>query len=154
MPKRWEDKYAFAIVRNPYDRLISAWKMLTKGTDFIEHQSDISLHDFVDIAMDESIPCNKERGARSFEVNIRHHTVLQSDPFLCLDAADYIGRFEELQSSIDAIFNTLNKTPVQLPKMNKSKHEHYTVYLDSDKELKKKVDKFVLPDLERFNYKY
>ena len=61
MPKRWEDKYAFAIVRNPYDRLISAWKMLTKGTDFIEHQSDISLHDFVDIAMDESIPCNKER---------------------------------------------------------------------------------------------
>ena len=45
---------------------------------------------------------------------------------------DFIGRFENLQGDYDTLCDTIGKPRVQLPHLNKSKHDHYAKYYDDE----------------------
>lgn len=156
VPDEWMQYFRFAFVRNPYDRLISAWKMFTKGMDESvwkypeDGNPDLTLKQFLDIATDESIPFNLPRRTQ-FEVKLRHHAIPQTHPFNCVDKANFIGRFESIEKDFKEICDHLGLEG-ELPHWNKTSHTEYRQYYDET--TKKIAAEFYAEDLSRFGYEF
>lgn len=155
IPEEWAHCYKFAFVRNPFDRLISAWKMFTDGMENTkwkypaDAKPNISLENFLDIVRDESIPYDGLR--TTFERKIRHHTLPLTHPFHCLDQADFIGRFESLNSDFLEVCKKLGAEG-ELPHMNRTQHSSYQDYFDRN--TIKITQTIYQDDLTRFGYSF
>ena len=156
VPIAWQKHFAFCFVRNPFDRLVSAWKMFTHGMSKSnwEYPSDgnpkLSLREFLDIVIDESIPFD---GARAtFEEKIRHHTMPQTHPFHCIEHADFIGRFESLKSDFEVVCDKLGIAG-PLPHWNQTiPTDDYREFYDL--QTLKIAREFYADDLREFGYAF
>ena len=158
VPNEWMPFFKFAFIRNPYDRLISAWKMFIQGmTNSIWKRPDdmpnscfLSLADFLEIVTDESIAYGAER--RTYKEIIRHHTIPQTHPFNCLGHANFVGRFERFEEDLGTIFEKLGLPLLQIPHWNKTTHDHYTSYYD---EKTRAISReFYREDLDSLGYEF
>ena len=149
IPDTWEYDIAFCFVRNPYDRLISAWKMFTEGTSRggVENPG-LTLEDFLRIVTDDRIVYDHRRS--TYEERIRHHTIPQTHPFNCLQLADLIGRFESLQDDFDRICRRLKIGPVRLPVLNVSRHRQSMEYFSDESRCL--VQEYYRQDFEQLGY--
>ena len=87
IPPEWGSCFAFAFVRHPLDRLVSAYR------DFSQYRGfKGSLASFFDIVSDESIIYDERRS--TLAERIRHHAIPQTHPFNCLQLAAFVGRYE------------------------------------------------------------
>jgi len=154
IPDAWQKHFKFAFVRDPYDRLISAWKMFSQGMDNTvweqpaQHRG-ISLASFMDIVVDDSIGYGAKR--ETVEEKIRHHTIPQTHPFNCLSYADFVGRFESLEDDFAAVCRRLEIPFDGLPKMNKSrvgKARNEPL----DRSIRIRIREFFREDFEQLNY--
>ena len=150
MPGSINDYFTFTIVRNPWDRLYSAYKFLNKGginqhdeNAFRLHLSSIdSFEDFVMNWLHED--------------NLKHiiHFYPQSWFLKNNDEKvelDFIGRFEYLNSDFAEIANKMGVNN-KLKHLNKGDKRHYkSVYT---KEMIEKVKLIYKEDIERFNYTF
>lgn len=155
IPDAWLSDFKFAFVRNPFDRLISAWQMFASGMrqdddSYLPAAGNFTLREFLDIVMDESIPFDGRRRER-LEVRIRHHSLPMTHPFYCLDQADQIGRYEILAQDFKLILNRLGLDG-ELPHFNQTKRQPYQVYFDE--ETRRLAEQFYREDLERFGYRF
>lgn len=102
IPADWAQYPAFAIVRHPRARFISAFKMFKFGRgggDPFYHTPtlpELSVAQALDILEDPAIPY--DRSIRTPQGNFKHHILPQTDPFCCLYAASHILRFENLDA--------------------------------------------------------
>lgn len=155
IPISLQNKFKFAFIRNPYDRIVSAWKMFATGTDrglpskAFSTSVDVSkFEDFLKIAIDDSIGYQPNT---TFVEFIRHHTIPMTHQYWLLDSANFIGRMESYEEDLKKIFNRLSIN-IPIAHRNKSSHNHYSsYYTDETFEL---VSKFYEEDLKRFNYKF
>ena len=152
IPEGWHKYFKFAFVRNPYDRLVSAWKMFSLGMDNTvweqpEEHRGIELGAFMDIVEDESIAFGAKR--RTAAEKIRHHTIPQTHPFNCLQFADFLGRFESLESDFAKVCEKLEIEFNGLPNMNKTQRESG---LELDDEIRHRIRTFYAQDFEQLNY--
>ncbi len=155
VPDEWKSEFKFAFVRNPFDRLISAWRMFTSGMrrdgDRLEPPAcDFSLREFLEIAMDESIPFDGPR-QEQLEIRIRHHALPMTHPFYCLHQADFIGRFENMAEDFRSILGRLGLAG-ELPHYNRTEREPYQVYYDET--TRRMAERFYRQDLEQFGYRF
>lgn len=156
IPPEWQHCFKFAFVRNPYDRLISAWRMFTVGMQRThwEQPDDLdrtmTLKKFLAIVTDESIPFNTPIRTRT-DVKIRHHTIPQTHPFNCLEHANFVGRFESLRDDLAVLCEKLD-TPFDLPHLNQSDRKHYQDYFDD--ETMQIASDFYRQDLDLLGYKF
>ena len=100
-PDVWDDAYKFTLVRNPYDRFVSAWK-------YLDYTS--------------SRPINKLLTGRFPEVVDFHLKRPQTKDILIngrLDV-DHIVRFEDFQNSVDGLCDILEIDRRPLPHLRKS----------------------------------
>ncbi|MFT4800723.1 sulfotransferase family 2 domain-containing protein [Patiriisocius sp. Uisw_047] len=156
VPEGWEDKFSFAFVRNPYDRMISAWKMFSGGmidTKWGHKDKDalngISLMDFLKIATDESIDHHK----RDTIYNVlRHHTIPQTSPYHCIQFADFIGKFENLESDFALISNKIGLKDYSFNHLNKTARNSYKEYYNE--ESFEFVTKNYREEIEQFGYEF
>ncbi len=154
IPESWKPCFKFAFVRNPYDRLISAWKMFRSGMEQTVWERptdtcDISLREFLQISTDESI---RYDGARATTAEkIRHHVIPQTHPFHCLSEADFVGRFETLQADFAEVCRRLEIHFESLPHWNRTDgKEDYLGYYDA--ESRSVVEQFYRDDFEQLGY--
>lgn len=120
IPQRYAHCFSFAFIRNPYNRLISAWKMLTRDW---QNLPQLSLKDFLTIVTDESIGFRGGNTFKNYNVSVRHHTLPQTHPFNCLHLAKFVGRFENLEKDFEQICKRINCEYKPLPTINQSVYE-------------------------------
>lgn len=133
----WREYFKFAMVRNPYERYVSACTILNRrnpgyvGTETAFMKSALM----------------RERFRR--RVLVRPQTALLVD-----DAGDvgmdFVGRYERLQSSFDQVCERTGLPPTRLTRRNASQYGDYRRYYDGV--LLKQVNIFYRTDFDRFDY--
>ena len=129
--------FKFSFVRNPWDRVVSAYEYL-KGRGII----NVSFKDFI------------LSGIEYTDVKW-HYAITQFDIIGDGDSTllvDFVGRFEILQEDFNRVCKIIGIKPVKLPYKNNSTHSHYSVYYDDT--LKEVVDKLYYKDIKIFGYEY
>ncbi len=156
IPEDWEQYFSFTFVRNPYDRIISAWKMFSNGMLNSKWSynnqpplAGISLEDFLKIATDNSIDHNSRN---TIESVLRHHTLPQIDPYHCFNKAKYIGKFENLEDDFSIIADKIGLKNYSFAHLNKTNRKSYKEYFNDDSyDL---VTNHYQEDLVKFNYSF
>ena len=155
IPPEWSELFKFGFVRNPFDRLISAWQMFAGGMDNTvwEHPGEdcrgMSLRAFMEIVLDESIPFDGHRS--STPRKIRHHAMPQTHPFYCIDQADFVGRFERLEDDFQTVLDRLGIPRQPLGHMNRTDRQQETMEYFDPETWQLAVD-FYAEDFDQLDY--
>jgi len=124
----WEDYYKFAVVRNPWDRLVSLY--------FSPHKGNV---DF-DKKMFRDVIKNTKKGMQSVYLNENGKPV-----------TDFLIRFESLARDFSIVCDSLG-IEAELPHVNMSRHLPYQEYYDN--KTKKLVYKLYRDDIDQFGYEF
>jgi hypothetical protein len=137
-----EDYFKFAIVRNPFDWVIS-WYFYRKTRLNKNNTKNISFKEWL---ADENSSAYNTKGIGL--------TLSQYDIITCNKniKIDFIGKFENLQKDFNIICDKIGIPQQQLPHINRSKHKHYTEYYDD--ETREIVAEKYAKDIEYFRYKF
>lgn len=137
-------EYSFSFARNPFSRIVSAWKTpWVSGNEFDKFSKFVK--DF----------CVKPSNYNFFRWS---HVMSIFDPRMKLfnDQGDqlvnFIGKMESYQSDFDIVCDKIGIPRQKLPHKNKTKHKHYTEYYDD--ETREIVAEKYAKDIEYFGYKF
>ena len=134
--EKWDRYFKFAVVRNPWDRLVSMYSLQKK-------EKRANAIDFKQW-LEESWKHKKWDGNSKQD---QFHQVSLNGK-ICLD---FLIRFENLQGNFDHVCKELGVELV-LSHLNKSDHQHYSNYYDDD--MVEFVRKWHKRDIEEFGYEY
>lgn len=136
-PKEARDYFKFAVVRNPYDRFVSACAMLNKRNPTYRG--------------DETAFMKRALGFPRFRarVLVRPQWEMLTDDGDEL-RMDFVGRYETLQQSFDEVCRLIGLPTVTLEPSNASKHGVFPSYYDD--ELLCRVTDLYRKDFQYFGY--
>lgn len=147
---RYSDFFTFTIVRNPWDRLYSAYKFLEKGGMNIHDKNAFETHlsiyrDFEDFVLNG---LNKKITLEIMHLIPQHEFVCDKNGKIIVD---HIGRFENLNKSIEKI-NDILKSDFKLEHHNKTDKKNYKdIYTTK---MIEKVHQIYQKDIDIFEYKF
>lgn len=134
-----ENYFRFTFVRNPYDKLVSAWAYARELECF-----NISFEYFV-----------RYLNVYKKNLHILWHGIMSQTSHLTycnkLAKLDYIGKVETLEEDLFFITKKLKLSSQKIKRLNITKHKHWSQYYN--KELKDLVYKRFEEDFINFNYK-
>lgn len=156
----WEDRFSFAFVRNPWDRLVSWWTMIDAKRPAFEEPRMAQTNDFHAYVLAK---------ARTFEEFILNCTdtiadaggqksILRPQLDYVADAdglilVDFVGRFETIGDDFRVVAGRLGLHGRELPHVNASRsRRHYRDYYDPA--LAAVVGERFKPDLAAFGYEF
>lgn len=131
----WKEYFKFAFTRNPWDRVVSAWKNRSSIEKF---------EDFVNV-----LPAPKNK------IDLFWHTMPQYDHLFDEDdnlMVDKLYRVENLQDDLKEICDQFQLNYTTIGKINSSKRKPYWEYYTD--EMAEKISIIYKNDIEKFNYKY
>jgi Sulfotransferase family len=149
-PQRVASYFKFAIVRNPWDRLVSAFHYLKSG-GWDEEDRDwfnSELGHFKDFDEFVRVWLNKDNIWKRVYLRPQYHFVIEDHRKIEMD---FIGLFENLEEDFRHITNRLG-VECTLSQTNKSKHKDYKEYYDD--ETRKIVANVYDIDIELFGYNF
>ncbi|MCM3443750.1 sulfotransferase family 2 domain-containing protein [Metabacillus halosaccharovorans] len=134
-PETFEEFFKIGFVRNPWDRIVSAFFYLKNGGSGNKY----------DLRMQEKLQKFDDFGSFILEVveNINFKNWLMKQYHFKPQFSwmmnsigeiemDYIGRFENLDEGFDILKNRLNKPESRLEKINSSKHKPFWEYYNEE----------------------
>lgn len=113
-PKEFQAYFKFTLVRNPFDRLVSAWLW---RTNVIKDISPMPLSEFVLSRPDST--------KYSEKFSLEGLTIQES-----ISRFNFIGRFEELENALFYLRESLNLPGSEIPHVNKTSNYKYQDYYD------------------------
>ncbi len=143
-PKEELNSYLkFTFVRNPWDRMVSNWKMFTTQPfriDQLKAMTNMDLsnfEDFVDFAID----------------NANHHW--QPQVLFTHEKLDFIGKMESFDDDMNRLLDMIGKkrVPSSYEKRNTTERKKYQEYY-SNPSVIQKVAKHYHEDIETFGYTF
>ena len=135
-------EFSFAFVRNPYDRLASAYYMFAR-----KH----TLNALMDIIENDSIGLSPKGGL----ARVKHHIIPMTDPYNGITKAQFIGRFENYKEDLKTAMDGMKiKMPKEVPHIMANKHKtapknYRDIY---DCQTQGRVSKIFENDLDTFKY--
>lgn len=140
-PKNGLDQYTkFTFVRNPWDRMVSNWKMFTTQPARIEQLRSMTgndlgkFDDFVHFAIGMS----------------NHHWQPQS--MFTPEELDFIGKLETFDDDMNRLRELIGEAPLNLKKQNTTQRKRYQEYYSSS--LVDVVADFYKEDIEKFGFSF
>lgn len=130
--------FSFSFTRNPWDRLVSAWKYLTTS-----HRSKETFDEFFDRFF---MPPFERMGIHLFP---QHQFILDQNGE---NLVDFIGSFENLQQDFDIICDKIGTPRQRLSHKNQRIRKHYSSYYND--EMRELVAKKYSKDIKYFGYKF
>lgn len=123
--------FIFTFVRNPFDRLVSAYSYLLKDHThpiLIQNRKDYiePYRDFREFVL---------KGVESQHVLQQTHFKSQASRICCWAGSlltNWVGHYERLQADVNEICSRFGWEAKDLPILNKSKHHDYREYYDAD----------------------
>jgi len=143
----YNELYKFAVIRNPWDRMVSLYFSPHRGVH------DWSRDDFIDVIKKapKTYAFVLERNwieitlsKFGFDANLQKKKINQD--------IDYFIRFENMDSDFKFVCTKLGIPYVPLPKVNASQRNAYHQYYDA--ETREMVRKKYIDDIEYFGYKF
>jgi chondroitin 4-sulfotransferase 11 len=123
--ERWERKFRFAFVRNPWDRAVSAFKFArdrNKDSRFVA----LSFRDWLRLAYVERHPLYFDT-----PVSFLPQFDWISDDSDCV-LVDFVGRFENLAVDFTNVCERIGRKVPTLPHHNSTKRDDYRSYYDDE----------------------
>lgn len=157
MPEEWKDIYAFAFVRHPQMRLISAYNMFSKGTKHLESGVVVSRRSPIleGISFEDFIHKMFNEDDRDQKGSVTLHTLPMTDPYNLIEHADFIGKQEKFEHDMRMIaLDTGVRLDSNFPRVNVSEKDKTSmeVWDDLPATLKNKVLDYYEEDFTTFNY--
>lgn len=136
---QWDDYFRFGFVRNPFDRFVSTCAFLNRQNPGFQANSLT----WMKAALERPV--------------FRQRTLVVPQSTFLVNASgevdvDFVGRYEELQESLNHVFEHLGLRSINLKILNRSEHADYRAYYDND--LRSLVEEFYQADLACFNYSF
>ncbi|MGB1076630.1 MAG: glycosyltransferase family 2 protein [Flavobacteriales bacterium] len=154
-----EDVFVFTIVRNPFDRLVSAWQ-----NKFVDRNSPLAKRFWKHLGVEKNSEIQL-RLKTDFDFFVRTmlnsnlatniHFCAQTDLLHGFPETGFVGRFERFEADLKVILLRLNRSheEVLISKLNKSKRKsHYSSLYTP--ELIEMVRDFYKSDLDAFGYDF
>ncbi len=153
-PEVWNRSFKFTIVRNPWSRLVSVYKMFECSgfsgrvfgsfSEFIEYirWSDVDGH-----TIDNHVTCAEMNFTLN---NVLHHCSSYHNSKYHLEDMDYVIKLENLSQEINKVVDILGVNGLEFAKHRSNKPYDYTSYYDLL--LRKTVAEKYAADIERFGY--
>ncbi|MEO1051062.1 MAG: sulfotransferase family 2 domain-containing protein [Bacteroidota bacterium] len=147
----------FTIVRNPYARLVSAYRMFKSSVRW--EPLFPTFDDFVDFIQWTDVHEHEVKNEISIDDFMKrteyivHHCSSFHNPKYMIDQMDYVGRIETLNEDLKKIAEMLNIAPIQVNHLNKrgQAYNYRDYYSTNSKNL---VGKIYQRDIERFKYQF
>jgi chondroitin 4-sulfotransferase 11 len=148
----WDEYFKFAFARNPWDRLVSWYTMITtfdKGGNelwWYVHDNSSTFEDFIHNCTGE---VEIKKGVYySFAYNQLDYVTDEHGNLL----VDFIGRLENLDQDIHEVFRRLGLVLEKVPHHNRSLHRHYSTFYTPETEMI--VRERFKRDIEYFGYEF
>lgn len=141
---RWQKRYTFAVVRNPWDKVVSQY-FHRKKTDQIDKEDSIEFNDWVKLAYGEQ-DLKYYNNPKMF---LPHYDWISDRENKIL--VNFICRFENLSQDFDYVCNQINKK-AELPHLKASKRGNYRDYYEAD--TREIVASWFAKDIQNFNYQF
>lgn len=134
--KFWNEYFKWCFVRNPWDMLVSKYHFRKKQKMDEFKQKQLLFAEWLDFALTCSYHLTKQ------------YLWIKTNGQIELD---FIGRFENLRNDFQFVSQKvgLNK---ELPHVNKTRHDHYSMYYTS--KMVDKVRKECCEDIRLFGYEF
>lgn len=134
--EKWHRYFKFAVVRNPWDRLVSMYSAQKRE----KRTGTASFKEWIEC----SWKCNYGGNSKQDQF----HQMTTDNKEICMD---FLLRFESLQEDFKYVCDKIG-VDLTLPHINKSDHQHYSNYYDE--ETIEFVRKWHKRDIEEFGYEY
>ena len=150
-PDAWRPLYAFAFVRNPYDRLASALRMFASYPVATEEErrfrDALALDRVLDLLDDPSV----SPAGDGYLNKLKLHCLPMTSSFFHLDKVADIYRFEDFERGYAALARTLGLAPQAVPHVRKSGGQHDVAWV---RDHRRRVDDVFGGDLSAFGYTF
>jgi hypothetical protein len=152
--EQWNNYFKFAIVRNPFDRIVSSYNFLCRDIKPCNFRDRLMFKDFIfrkgefkDLIA-PSLIIKKENKYQQIKTTASY--IMDENNNLMID---YVGRFENLKNEWEFICKKIG-IKIDLPHKNKHSrnNKHYRDYYDD--ETREFVLKACEKDLEIFGYEF
>lgn len=143
--RRYDDYYKFSFVRNPWDRIVSAWK------NKVVESNSYKLPDTLRQEL-QNYERYLEYIAEEDIINSDHH-VMPQYKLIDLNNVDYVGRFENFESDIQKVIGKIGITETGIGHKNATyRQPSYAEYYNQ--RTCKMIEQLYGRDISIFNYKF
>jgi hypothetical protein len=156
--KEYDEYFKFAFVRNPWDRIVSAFHFLTNGGRGNEEDQKRQKYLIKNYNGDfkkfiKSLPLKKYLVKLNtfYSLHFLEQTYWLCDERGNIDV-DFVGKFENLKDDFKRVCKCGGIKSAELSRHNKSTHNHYTKYYDE--EMINIISELYEKDISLFGYTY
>jgi hypothetical protein len=135
-PQKWDSYYKFCFIRNPYDKIVSAWYHVNRYN--IPFSNFLNLKDV----------CNDVEYMHTFMPQVRN--IINDQGRISIN---FIGHFENLEDDFQSVLKNIGVKNISHEvekKMNKRDHKPFYEYYDQ--ETLDKVNILLKEDFEKLDY--
>ena len=137
--------FTFALVRNPFNRLVSTWhdKVVQTETDEKKYYHPCFHKDFTFFV---NFVCEHWSNPHSAEGHVRSQT------YFIPDNIDFLGRLENFNQDVQHIMQRLGVSNPDIPHLKAWPRPHYSTYYTA--ETRALIEHYYREDLDRFGYQF
>lgn len=150
--QQWLQYFVFGFVRNPFDRMVSAYLMFKKYKTATPEEEAfkerLTMSSVLDVIEDEQ----QDMTGEDYFSKLRRHVIPMTHPFFGLKLASKIYQFENFPDAYRELSERFEVPLVEVPHMRKTKRQHYLEYFNADDA--NRARKILQEDCDTFGYQF